>query len=196
ARNSRCRRTCPCPIPATRFADLPRSPSSRYFFQLVEVDDALDTVGGSRTTRKELYPSQRLPESAPVSTLPDSRRWTRPRSQRAPQFPRIENRRLAGKARAHHCKRPSVKRSSPAERRKIRDRPRQSRWQILRDSLVGVQAQNRPTQPQRPHRSPVQLRGHLIFPDYHHLRVRLAEVHHRQPVSSRKNPVLSRDTGI
>src|ERR1700674_218956 len=141
-------------------------------------------------------PGRNSAQVAPRSILPNSRRWTGPRSQRAPQFLRIENRRLAGEPRAHHCKRSSVKRSPPAQRRKIRDRPRQSRWQILRDSLVGVQTQNRHTQPQQPHRSPIQLRGHLILPDYHHLRVRLAEVHHRQPVSSRKNAVLSRDTGI
>ena len=125
-----------------------------------------------------------------MPAIANSRGWTRLRPQRARQFLRIENRRLASEARTHHRKR-----SSAAQCRKIRDRLRQSRWQVLRDSLIAVQTQNRRTQAKRPHRSAIQLRGRLILPDDHHLCVRLAEVDHCQPVSRRKNAVLSRHAG-
>src|SRR4030081_2811873 len=147
---------------------------------------------GEKVSSVGAYGSQaRGVPPAPRFTPPKSCRWTRLRPQRARQFLRIENRRLASEARTH-----DRKRSSAAQRRKTWDRLRQSRWQVLRDSLIGVQPQNRCPKAKRTHRGLIQLRGHLIVADDHHLCLRLAEVDHRQPVSRRKNTVLSRDPGI
>jgi len=80
--------------------------------------------------------------------------------------------------------------TAPPQLRKVRNRLRQSRRQVLPTAYPHPTA-TPPYSTQRPHRRPIQLRRRFILPEDHDLGVRMKEPHHGQPIGRGENAVLS-----